>query len=817
MQRRLGLLVGLACPLLAVGGASGSAMARGLSAQALAGARGVRAEAPSPAALAQALALTTGLSPSQVEPEAVCPPATPGNVSCAAQALVARSTGLPVRPRAGTRRVLRPLVVALGARRGESRLVVALDARRGESRLMGPAADVPSAQAPPLPGTPAYLQQAYDLSYLSQTGGTGDVVAVIDAYDDPTAESDLAVYRSTYGLPECTSANGCFDKVNELGQSSPLPRANAGWSQEISLDLDAVSSLCPNCQIILIEAAASSWNHLNNAVSEGYDLHANQVSLSFSGPNPPTVPYTFSGVATVAATGDDGYLGPSQDSYPAALPGVTAVGGTALAGATDGQGGRGFTESAWENAGSGCDLQEPKPTFQTDSGCSGRAYADLSADADPSTGIAVYDTSAGSSGNGWMVYGGTSLATPLTAAYYAITGVDDATPAWAYGSSSLLNDPVTGSNGSCDPSIAYICTAEPGYDGPTGVGSISGAVVPGAPGIGGPTVDAGDGTATYSTAVDPESAALVAGVYPNGFDTTYWWEYGPTTSYGQTTAPTDVGEGSAPVPISATLAGLSAGTTYHYRLVAQNQAGTTYGYDYTLSTPAAGSDTGGQGTTPPSGPTGPGQGSSPPPTGTPQRTVHAALRIIRAPTLSAAAAPLVGSRVRVTGGSYSGATAVGVQFWRCTPRCSAISRPSAASAYTLGSADAGAFIFARVTVSGPGGSTAVWATGMAGPVTAPRATFAALRQGVSSSLRLSHGARLAVAAEKLSRRHGTLTATITVTRNRAVGGSILAWACAVGTTQLGPCTPVRALQSAPLSLTVHPLASERVELIALTR
>jgi len=137
--------------------------------------------------------------------------------------------------------------------------------------------------------------------------------------------------------------------------------------------------------------------------------------------------------------------------------------------------------------------------------------------------------------------------------------------------------------------------------------------------------------------------------------------------------------------------------------------------------------------------------------------------------------------------------------------------------YKLGSADAGGFILARVTVSGPGGRSTAWATGVVGPVLAPHATFAALRQGVSTSLRLSRGERLADAAETLSRLRGTLSATITVTRDRAARGAVVAWACAVGTTQLGSCTAVRTLRSAPISLTVHPQPSERVELIALTR
>ena len=179
--------------------------------------------------------------------------------------------------------------------------------------------------------------------------------------------------------------------------------------------------------------------------------------------------------------------------------------------------------------------------------------------------------------------GGTSLASPLIAAFYATTGLSATTPQWAYADSSLLNDPVSGSNGTCGTVITYICNARAGYDGPTGVGSISGAVADGAPGIGGPSV--GTGTAnSYAQSVSSLSATLLGGVYPNGLDTTYWWEYGTSSAYGQQTAAIDVGSGRAPVSLTTTLTGLAPRTIYHYRLVAQNSLGTSYGYDYALTT-----------------------------------------------------------------------------------------------------------------------------------------------------------------------------------------------------------------------------------------
>jgi hypothetical protein len=187
----------------------------------------------------------------------------------------------------------------------------------------------------------------------------------------------------------------------------------------------------------------------------------------------------------------------------------------------------------------------------------------------------VYD----SGDQGWLVVGGTSEASPLIAAYYAVTGASAQSPAWAYQHSSLLNDPASGDDGSCNASIFYICNAGLGYDGPTGAGSISGAVVAGGPGIGGP-----GGAGTYTMATTPNTARLQGGIYPNGAGTSWWVQYGTTTSYGQQSAAASLGAGTSPTEAAALLTGLSPSTAYHYRLVAQNGFGTTYGYDYTFTT-----------------------------------------------------------------------------------------------------------------------------------------------------------------------------------------------------------------------------------------
>ena len=368
---------------------------------------GVRSAAPTARALSAALEQTAGLSPSQVTAEDVCSAAPPGFARCAAQALVLRSNHALVRPHARRQATfgrVKPAMFAPG---------------------FAQPASAPAAAAPN-PGTPGYLQQAYDLSYLSQTRGVGDTIAIVDPFDDPTAESDLAVYRSQYGLPPCTTANQCFTKVNQSGNASPLPARSSTWEQEISLDLDAVSALCANCHILLVEASSADSADLAKAMSTAASKGANQISASWSIPisnGTLSGVYVFPHVSTIAATGDTGYLSNNTDNFPAAFSKVTAAGGTTLAPTG---GARGFSEGAWafnsrgQGASSGCASQVTKPSYQTDTGCTKRAYADLSADADPATGLVFYDSQ--NPGNHWGVLGGTSLAAPLIAAYYAITG-----------------------------------------------------------------------------------------------------------------------------------------------------------------------------------------------------------------------------------------------------------------------------------------------------------------------------------------------------------------------------------------------------------
>lgn len=322
---------------------------------------------------------------------------------------------------------------------------------------------------------PADLQTAYSLP--SATGGVGHTIAIVDAYDAPTAASDLGVYRSQFGLPDC--GTGCFTKVNQSGGST-MPPFNAGWATEISLDLDMVSAACPNCHILLVEANTSSLQDMGTAVATAVRMGATAVSNSygvteFSGESAFDVYYNHPGVTITASSGDSSY----GVRYPAASPYVTAVGGTRLTrDSTSGS----WQETAWAGSGSGCSAFESKPTWQHDAGCSARTVADVAAVADPGTGVALYNSTPDNGISGWLVAGGTSVSAPLIAAASAL-GPEQSSTVYpvqqAYAATSGLTDIVSGSNGTCAPT--YLCTAGAGYDGPTGVGSPFGtaALAPG--------------------------------------------------------------------------------------------------------------------------------------------------------------------------------------------------------------------------------------------------------------------------------------------------------------------------------------------------
>jgi Ricin-type beta-trefoil lectin domain len=311
---------------------------------------------------------------------------------------------------------------------------------------------------------PSSLLSAYNLASASAADGGGATVAVIENADNPNLESDLGTYRSEYGLPACTTANGCFEKVNQSGQQSNYPAGNVGWGTEASLDVDMVSAICPKCHILVVEAG-----DLGAAQNTAASLGAHFISNSWgtgdnSGDAGSDADFNHAGVVDVASSGDSGY----GVSYPASSKYVVAAGGTSLD--QNSSTARGWSETAWSGAGAGCSSWESKPSWQTDTGCGNRTVADVSAVADPATGVAVYDTYGE---GGWFVVGGTSVASPLIASVFALAGAPSGSAAAVlYAHAGSLNDVTSGSDGSCSPS--YLCTAGAGYDGPTGLGTPNG-------------------------------------------------------------------------------------------------------------------------------------------------------------------------------------------------------------------------------------------------------------------------------------------------------------------------------------------------------
>ena len=322
---------------------------------------------------------------------------------------------------------------------------------------------VPLAITPDVVGYgPKDLRTAYGLLTISPTGGVGQTIAIVDAFKDTHANGDLAVYRANYKMPACTVSTGCLT-IHAFGTTG-----DEGWGEEESLDLDMASAICPKCKILLVEAADNSSVNLTTA--ESYAVaHANVVSNSWggseSGPSSLDAAYKSTTVAILASTGDFGFNSPAQ--WPAILPSVVGVGGTTLSSTSP------RVESGWSGAGSGCSVFYAKPAFQSGvtTGCTMRAQSDVSAEADPSTCVAVYDTFMGDPG--WECFGGTSVASPLVAGVFALVANSTTNHAsHIYANTSHLHDVTTGpTNGACG---APLCKPGIGWDGPTGLGTPNG-------------------------------------------------------------------------------------------------------------------------------------------------------------------------------------------------------------------------------------------------------------------------------------------------------------------------------------------------------
>ena len=325
--------------------------------------------------------------------------------------------------------------------------------------IAGQPAGTPASQLSGL--HPADLQSAYALP--SSTAGAGQTVAVVVAYDDPNLEADLGVFRKTFGLSPCTTSNGCFKKIAQSGTT-----ANQGWGQEASIDVQMVSAVCPNCKIIVSEAALPDDVALLGAAKSAVAAGATVVSNSYSMPETSSendAAYDI-GVPFVFGSGDTG----AGAQWPSASSHVIAVGGTTL---TRSSNARGWTETVWSGSGGGCSKYVAKPAWQHDAGCANRTANDIAAYSDPNPGVAVYDSYLGSK-PGWRTYGGTSVAAPIVAGAIALAGngqsvLTDAS--YIYAHAGALNPITSGHNGSCS---TYLCNAQKGYSAPAGNGSPAG-------------------------------------------------------------------------------------------------------------------------------------------------------------------------------------------------------------------------------------------------------------------------------------------------------------------------------------------------------
>ncbi|MFD5637952.1 putative Ig domain-containing protein [Streptomyces sp. NPDC127077] len=429
--------------------------------------------------------------------------------------------------------------------------------------------------------SPANLHSAYN---LPSTGGSGMTVAVVDAYNDPNAAADLATYRTQFGLSACTKANGCFKQVSQTGSTTSLPTNDTGWAGEEALDIDMVSAVCPNCSIILVEANSANDSDLGAAENEAVALGAKFVSNSWGGSESSsqtgedTSYFKHPGVAITVSSGDEAY----GAEYPATSQYVTAVGGTALSTSSST---RGWSESVWktsstEGTGSGCSAYDAKPSWQTDTGCAKRMESDVSAVADPATGVAVYDTYGGS---GWAVYGGTSASAPIIAGVYALAGTPgsaDYPAKYPYSHTANLYDVTSGNNGSC--STSYFCTAGTGYDGPTGWGTPNGTAA----------FASGTSTGNTVTVTNPGSQSTATGgsvsLQMAASDSA-----GASLTYSATGLPTGLSINSSTGLISGTA---STAGTYAATVTAKDSTGASgsASFTWTVSTSGGGTCTSAQ-------------------------------------------------------------------------------------------------------------------------------------------------------------------------------------------------------------------------------
>lgn len=325
------------------------------------------------------------------------------------------------------------------------------------------ATDLRTAYAMPAPGSPT------------------PTLGIVVAYHYSGLEADLATYRTQYGLPACSVASGCLTVAyaDNNGQTNTVPPASpAGdaWDVQEMLSTELAAGMCPECKLLVVEAQSDMDNSLYAAVDVAAQLGARSIALSYGAPESSSTPATLEthfnhpGVLIAAPAGDAAFAGQAQ--YPATSAYTLSVGGTSL---TKSSGTRGWTETVWSSGGSGCSAVIPKPAWQNDPNCLYRMTTDVAAVADPNTGVAVYDSTGG---GGWTVVGGTTSAAAIIAGAFASLGVAEQGPSFPWMHSSAFYDVTSGNNdpAGCAPN-AYYCTAQTGYDGPSGWGTPNGAAI----------------------------------------------------------------------------------------------------------------------------------------------------------------------------------------------------------------------------------------------------------------------------------------------------------------------------------------------------
>ncbi len=451
---------------------------------------------------------------------------------------------------------------------------------------------------------PTDLRSAYSVSITGseaqQHYEEKQTIALVDAAYVPEAESDLAEYRKHYGLPECKKAGGCFHQVNQEGEEGNPPPTDPEWDLETALDLDMASAMCPHCHILLVEATAESLTDLAESANTAARLGATEISNSYGLPEQEShevlggcgesdcqeldSDYNHPGVVVTASAGDAGYDNYLRDGTSPLFPGVSStvitVGGTALRKTKEG---RKWSESVWWEperslgTGSGCSSLRTKPPWQTDAGCAHRTDNDVAAVGACETPVSIYSTAYG----GWENVCGTSVGSPLVAgieAHANEAGGAVPTADAFYQRRSSLYDVTKGKNDTtCSPS--YLCdaeTPEAGYDGPAGNGTPAS----------GPVVVASEPPTARTqpaTEVKKGEVRLNGLVDPNGAETSYRFEYGPTTSYGKSVPVPEGSVGTSSLKeVSQTVTVTEPGI-YHYRVAATNSVGTVHGEDATFA------------------------------------------------------------------------------------------------------------------------------------------------------------------------------------------------------------------------------------------